>query len=128
VTFAPDGAYGSSGGSSVFTHGAEIGVTRNESHDVQTATGELLQSLRQSNPRLGNPGTYDRVSVGGRDGLHTVVSNVSDATGGQEVIDVTTALLNDGSLFYILGVSPRGDYSLYSPVFRNLVRSIHLTK
>jgi len=52
VTFAPDGATGTVSGNSVFTHGVEIGVTRNESHDLETATRELLDALRQSNPRL----------------------------------------------------------------------------
>jgi beta-barrel assembly-enhancing protease len=128
VTFAPEGAYGSVNGNSVFTHGVELGVSRNESHDLQTATNELLQSLRQSNPRLSSPGNYERGSLGGRQALHTVLSNVSDATGGQEVIDAYTALLSDGSLFYVLGVAPREDYNSYANVFRNVVRSIQLAK
>ena len=128
VTFAPEGAYGSVNGSSVFTHGAEIGVSRNEGHDLQTATTELLQALRQSNPRLSAPGNYERGSLAGRQALHTVLSNVSDATGGQEVIDVYTALLSDGSLFYVLGVAPREEYNAYANVFRNVVRSIQLAK
>jgi hypothetical protein len=128
VTFAPEGAYGSVNGNSVFTHGVEMGVSRNEAHDLQTATNELLQSLRQSNPRLSSPGNYERGSLGGRQALHTVLSNVSDATGGQEVIDAYTALLSDGSLFYVLGVAPREEYNAYANVFRNVVRSIQLAK
>ncbi len=38
VTFAPDGAYGSYDGQSVFTHGVEIGVARNEL--AQPAAGD----------------------------------------------------------------------------------------
>jgi beta-barrel assembly-enhancing protease len=128
VTFAPEGAYGTVGGQSIFTHGAEIGVTRNESHDLQTATSELIQSLQQSNPRLSRPSGYDRANVGGRQGLRTVLSNISDATGGQEVIDVYTTLLGDGSLFYVLGVAPRDEYNSYSNVFQKVVRSIQLAK
>ena len=128
VTFAPPGASGTVNGNSVFTHGVEIGVSRNESHDLQTATTELLQGLRQSNPRLSNPGDYERALVGGRPALHAVLSNVSDATGGQEVVDVYTTQLRDGSLFYVIGVAPREEYNSYSPVFRNVVRSIQLTK
>jgi predicted Zn-dependent protease len=128
VTFAPEGAHGSVNGSSVFTHGAEMGVSRNESHDLQTATTELIQSLRQGNPRLSSPGNYERGSIGGRQGLHTVLSNVSDATGGQEVIDVYTTLLSDGSLLYVLGVAPREEFNAYSPVFRKVVGSIQLAK
>jgi hypothetical protein len=128
VTFAPEGAYGSVNGSGVFTHGVELGVSRNEGHDLQTATNELLQALRQSNPRLSSPGNYERGSLGGRQALHAVLSNVSDATGGQEVIDAYAALLSDGSLFYVLGVAPREEYNSYATVFRNVVKSIQLAK
>jgi hypothetical protein len=128
VTFAPDGATGSMNGNSVFTHGVEIGMGRNESHDLQTATSELLDSLRQSNPRLSASRNYDRGSIGGRQGLHSTASNVSDITGGQEAIEVYTTLLPDGSLFYVLGVAPREDYNAYSGVFRNVVRSIQFTR
>lgn len=128
VTFAPEGAYGTINGSSVFTHGVEIGVSRNEGHDLQTATSELLEALRQGNPRLSSPGNYERGSVGGRQAIHTVLSNISDATRGQEVVDVHTALLKDGSLFYVIGVAPRDEYNGYANVFRNVVRSIQLAK
>jgi hypothetical protein len=128
VTFAPEGAYGSMNGNSVFTHGVEVGMSRNESHDLQTATDELLQALRQSNPRLSTSRNYDRGSIGGRQGVHTTASNVSDVTGGQEVIEVYTTLLSDGSLFYVLGVAPREDYNAYANVFRNVVRSIQFTR
>jgi beta-barrel assembly-enhancing protease len=128
VTFAPEGAYGSVNGNSVFTHGVEVGVSRNEGHDLKTATDELIQALRQSNPRLSSPGNYERGSLAGRQALHTVLSNVSDATGGQEVVDAYTALLSDGSLFYVIGVAPRDEYASYANVFRNVVRSIQLAK
>lgn len=127
VTFAPEGAYGAVNGNSVFTHGVQVGLSRND-RDLQTATSELIQALRQGNPRLSNPGQYERGSIGGRQGLHTVMSNVSDATGGQEVVDLYTALLRDGSLFYVIGVAPREEFNIYSPVFRRVVGSIQLAK
>jgi hypothetical protein len=128
VTFAPEGAYGSQNGNSVFTHGMELGVTRNESHDLNTATNELIQSLQQSNPRLSRPGNYDRGSMGGRQALHTVLSNVSDVTGGQEVIEIYTTQLSDGSLFYAFGVAPREEYNGYTSVFRKVVNSIQFAR
>ena len=128
VTFAPEGAYGTVGGNSVFTHGVQIGLSRNNSQDLQTSTNELIQALREGNPRLSNPGNYERGSIAGRQGLHTVMSNVSDATGGQEVIDLYSTLLGDGSLFYVIGVAPRDEFNAYSPVFRKVVGSIQLTK
>jgi hypothetical protein len=128
VTFAPDGGYGTLRGNSVFTHGIEIGVARNESHDLRTATDELIQALRQSNPRLGEPNGFDRATIGGRTGLHTTVSNASDVTGGQEAIDIYTAELSDGSLFYALGVAPRDQYGTYGRVFNSVVNSIQFSR
>lgn len=128
VTFAPDGAYGTISGQSVFTHGVQVGVARNESHDLNTATNELIDALRQGNPRLSRPGNYERGSIGGRQGLHTVLSNVSEATGGQEVIDLYTTRLSDGSLFYAVGVAPRDEYNTYDDVFRRVVGSIRFAR
>ena len=128
VTFAPDGAYGTVSGQSVFTHGVQVGVSRNESHDLNTATNELIDALRQGNPRLSRPGNYERGSIGGRQGLHTVLSNVSEATGGQEVIDLYTTQLSDGSLFYAVGVAPREEYNAYGSVFRRVIGSIKFTR
>src|SRR5438094_5729991 len=69
VTFAPEGAYGQSGNQSVFTHGIEIGITGNESHDLQTATDELIDSLARGNPGLSRPSGYQSANVGNRRGL-----------------------------------------------------------
>ena len=128
VTFAPQGAYGTVGGNSVFTHGIQIGVSPNETHDLKTATDELIQSLRQGNPRLGTARSYDRATLGGRQALHAVLSNVSDATGQPEMVDLSAAMLSDGSLFYAVGVAPRDDYDRYTGVFRNVLRSIQFTR
>ena len=102
-------------------------MTQETPHSAQT-TSELLQSLKQGNPRLSAQQNYDRGTIGGRQALHTVASNVSDVTGGQEVIDVYTTLLPDGTLFYLFGVAPREDYNTYSNVFRNVVGSIQFTR
>ena len=55
VTFAPDGAYGNGGQGSSFTHGMEIGVARNETQDLRTATDELVSGFARSNPNLSRP-------------------------------------------------------------------------
>src|SRR5205085_12355749 len=66
VTFAPAGAYGQSGNQSVFTHGVEIGLAGNETHDLQTATEELIDSLAQGNPNLSRPSGFQSATVGKR--------------------------------------------------------------
>jgi beta-barrel assembly-enhancing protease len=128
VTFAPEGAYGTVSGQSVFTHGVEIGLARNETHDLRTATDELIQSLSQSNPRLRRPSGYERTTVAGMEAAHTRLSNVSDVTGGEERIEVYTALMRDGTLFYMLGLAPRDEYGDYDQVFQKIVRSIQFLR
>jgi len=126
VTFAPEGAYGAdNNGQSMFTHGVEIGEARNESHDLQTATNELLDSLAQGNPGLSRPSGYDRVKVGGRQGLRAMLTNTS-AAGRPENIAVFTSQLRDGSLFYAVAVAPRDEFPSYSRVFDQVIRSIQL--
>ena len=128
VTFAPSGAYGTVDGQSVFTHGVEIGVARNETHELRTATDELIQSLAQSNPRLSRPSRYERTTIGGLEGTRTLLSNVSDVTGGEERIFVYTTLLGDGTLFYLLGVAPRAEFSDYETAFRNIAASVQFVR
>jgi hypothetical protein len=128
VTFAPDGATGTIGGNSVFTHGIEMGVARNETHNLETATSELLDSLREGNPQLSRASGYSRTTIGGEPALATTLSNVSSATGGEERIAVYTTLLNDGTLFYAIGVAPGEEFRSYSNIFSHVVRTIQLAR
>lgn len=127
VTFAPEGGYGQYNNQGVFTHGIEAGVTRNETHDVDTATSEFIDGMAQSNPRLRRGGRSDPVSLGGRSALRTMLSNVSEATGRTETIVVYTTLLRDRSLFYLVGVAPQDDYRQYENVFQRIASSVRLT-
>lgn len=128
VTFAPEGGYGTLNQQSMFTHGVEAGLSRNETHDVQTATDELIQSLAQSNPRMSPPSGYERATIGGRTGLRALLSNVSDVTGKNERIELFTTLLQDGTLFYLIGVAPDNEFNAYEPVFRKVAGSVQFIR
>jgi hypothetical protein len=125
VTFAPEGGYGEANGQSMFTHGVEIGSARNETHDLQTSTTELLDSLAQGNPSLRRQGNSSKVNVGGRQGLRTTLSNTS-STGQAESIVVFTTQLRDGNLFYAVAVAPQDVFPSYRGVFDKIVSSIQL--
>jgi hypothetical protein len=128
VTFAPEGGYGAANQQSVFTHGVEAGLTRNETHDLQTATDELIQSLAQSNTRMGRNSGYDRGTIGGRQGLRTVLSNQNEVTGRPERIALYTTLLNDGTLFYLIGVAPDNEFNTYDQVFNRVASSVQFVR
>ncbi len=126
VTFAPQGAYGEANGRSVFTHGVEIGNLRNERHELQTATEELIDGLARGNPGLRRSTGYDRITFAGRTGLRTQLSNRSEATGRIETIALYTTRLRDGSLFYVLGVSPTDQFRDYAGAFDRVAGSVRL--
>ncbi len=127
VTFAPNGGYGDYQGQSVFTHGMELGIQRNETHNLRTAVDELVNSLRQSNPQLRSNGAYNAFTLDGKRGLHTILANVSDVTGRDERIELFATQMNDGSLFYALGVAPADEFAAYQRVFNQVARSIQFT-
>jgi hypothetical protein len=126
VTFAPSGAYGQTNGQTVFTHGVEFGMGRNETHDLQTATDELIRSLAGGNPGLRREGGFQRVNVARRNGLRTLLRNRSEVTGQEETIQLVTTQMQDGNLFYAIGVAPGSDFANYQRVFDKVVGSLQL--
>jgi hypothetical protein len=128
VTFAPEGGYGAVNQQSVFTHGIEAGVMRNESHDLQTASQELVQELSQSNPHMRRDGGWDRGTIGGRQGVRTLLSNQNDVTGRAERIALYTTFFDDGTLFYLIGVAPDNEYGAYDNVFDKVAGSLQFAQ
>jgi len=127
VTFAPDGAYGDHNGNSVFTHGVEVGITRNErNHDLETATDELIESLASSNPRMSQVSGYRNASIDGRRALQASLGNVSDATGREELITLVTTQTREGYLFYAVAVAPREEFNGYQQAFQRVLGSIKI--
>ena len=126
VTFAPEGGYGDYRGQSVFTHGLQVGVEGSNARNLRSATNQLIQSLAQSNPQLRQSGSFSNVKVGGRNGLATVLTNVSDATGQQERIALYTTQMNYGGLFFVVGVAPSREFSQYRNIFNRSVQSLQL--
>ena len=97
-----------------------------DGHDLRTATGELVEALRQGNPRMGRPSSYRTVTVDGRSALETSMSNVSDVTGETEVVQLVTSTLRDGTMFHFIAVAPQGDLRVYQPVFNRVIGSVRL--
>jgi hypothetical protein len=128
VTFAPDGGYGAAEGRSVFTHGVQVGISRNETHSLQDATQELISGFAQSNPQLARAGTTTRGTLGGRQSLRTQLTNVSEATGDRERIVLYTTQMRDGALFYLIGVAPDAEWGRYQSVINRIASSIRFLR
>jgi Peptidase family M48 len=127
VKFVPDGAYGQVQGHTVFTHGVELGFTRNEIHSLQEATREFIDGLAQSNPSLRATGGLQNTNLSGRNALVATLDNVSEVTGREEAVTIFTTLLRDGNLFYCIAVAPQDEYQAYQRSFQRVAQSIRLS-
>jgi hypothetical protein len=127
LTYAPEGGFYSDGrGGTAFTHGVQVGVAQGGSGNLQRDTDGLLQGFARSNPNLRSAGSR-RESIGGRTGLTTLLSNVSDASGQQESIAVSTTYMRDGNVLFLVGVSPRTETADYEAAFRRIRRNLQIT-
>jgi peptidase M48-like protein len=127
ITYAPDGGYfRAQGGQSAFTHGVQIGVTRAGGNNLQQTTEELVRSFAQGNPRLRRQGGYIRANIGGRVGLTTTLSNVSEVTGSTEAVNLSTVQLRDGSVLFIIGVAPANEARAYANTFNRVRQSLQI--
>ena len=127
VTYAPQGGYVQAGnGQTAFTHGLELGVMRTDGGSLQQNTDQLLQIFARSNPDLRRQSGYSRTTIGGRQGLTTVLSNVSEVTGEREAINVSTVQLSDGSVLFLVGVTPSDEAQTYFNTFGRVRQSVQL--
>ena len=127
VTFAPRGGYlQADNGQSAFTQGIEVGVTPANGNNLQQQTEQLLQSFARSNPELRRQGGYSRTNIGGRQGLTTTLSNVSEVTGENEAVNLSTVQLSDGSVLFLVGVAPTDEARTYLNTFSRIRQNLEL--
>jgi hypothetical protein len=86
----------------------------------------LLQNLSRSNPDLRVAGKARRETIGGRQGITTLLSNVSQVTGEREYVALSTTQLRDGSLLNIIGVAPQSEAKTYENTFRRVRQSLQI--
>ena len=126
VTYAPEGGFFEENGATAFTHGVQIGVAQGGSGNLQRDTEQLLQTFTRGNPDLRQAGNARRETIGGRTGLTIPLTNVSDVTGQQEAVYLSTAHLRDGSVLYLISVAPRGEAPTYDRAFRQVRQSLQI--
>jgi hypothetical protein len=123
VTYAPDGGYSEG---SAFTHGIQIGIARGSGGSLRQQTDRLLQGFARSNPNLRRQGGYSQTTIDGRQGLTATLSNVSDATGQRETVNVSTVQLRDGNVLFLVGVAPVEEARTYLATFGRVRQSLQL--
>jgi len=126
VTYAPEGGFfQGENGQTAFTHGVQFGVAQG-SGNLQRDTQQLVQGFARSNPDLQSTGSARRESIGGRQGITTPLSNVSEVTGQREYITLSTTQLRDGSVLYMIGVAPQPEATTYETAFRRVRQSLQI--
>jgi hypothetical protein len=126
VWFSPEGGYGDANGRATFTHGVNVGVTQSQSRDLRTATSRFISDLQRSNSNLRQSATPVNETLSGRSAYHMRFSNVSDATGAPEVVEIYTALLRSGGLFYLITVVPQNDARNYQQLYGRVAGSLRI--
>jgi hypothetical protein len=126
VTFAPQGAFGTARGESVFTHGAIVGMAQGNGGNLRQASEDFLNDLLSANNYLRAQRAYQRTTLDGREALLRRLSGVSNVTGRTELVDIYTTLTGDGRLVYLIQVAPQNEYQQYSRAFSDMARSLRV--
>jgi hypothetical protein len=126
VTFAPQGAFGTSRGESVFTHGAIVGIADMNAANLRQASDQYIADLLNTNNYLRAQRGYQRATLDGRDALLRRLSGTSNITGRNEFVDVYTTLMDDGRLIYLIQVAPQNEYPQYNRAFTDMARSLRV--
>jgi beta-barrel assembly-enhancing protease len=124
--YAPEGAYGSQGGTTVITHGVMFSIAQSNYGDLQGASQEIVQGLTQSNNYLRQQSGFTRSTVDGRAALATTLVGRSPITGQNERVTIVTTTLGNGQVFYMAAVSPQNEYATYQRAFNDILRSLQL--
>ena len=106
MTFAPEGGYGEHQGQSVFTHGLQVGMEAINARNLRHRDEPADSGARAEQPEPSADRQFQNITIAGRAGLATVLTNVSDVTRQQERIALYTTQLQDGNLFFVVGVAP----------------------
>jgi hypothetical protein len=103
----------------------QVGVAQGGTGDLQRDTTALIRGFARSNPGLRSSGSR-RETIGGRDGLTTVLTNPADDTGQPESITVSTTHLRDGNVLYLVGVAPSSERPVYEDAFSRVRQSLQI--
>jgi hypothetical protein len=98
---------------------------------LDAATQELVATMRQSNPDLKQIGHDEKIRVNGVTGRSTELvgsSPIKDAQGKalEERDWMVTVRRRDGTLLYLVFISPDKDFGKMRPAFEGMVRTLQM--
>jgi len=125
--------------SSAITIAPPAGVTQNavaygviisgfdsESQDLDTATHELVQSLRQSNPDLRMIGHDENIRINGVGAKSVELMGTSPVQGQRERDWIVVVPSRESGLLYLVFIAPEQDFGALRPTYENMLRSFRM--
>jgi predicted Zn-dependent protease len=126
VTFAPSGGIVSDALAwGMIVSSFEPDTDRDGRIRLESATDQLLNELRRTNPGMRIAQSQEQTRAAGHRALSAELTNDSPV-GGKETDWIVTLLAPDGLLYYFVGVSPQRDFTTYAPAFETLIESFRL--
>ncbi|HLZ12422.1 MAG TPA: M48 family metalloprotease [Candidatus Acidoferrum sp.] len=127
IAFAPDGGVGNdSSGHGALAYGISIGTQKVQDASapsaLDTATQQLIDGLKQSNPNMKVIRQAARVRLNNQPALSTYLSNDSPV-GGQETDWIITVMRPDGMVYFVC-TAPQAEYSNYDKTFGSILDSV----
>ncbi|GAC1659324.1 MAG: hypothetical protein NVS9B15_21700 [Acidobacteriaceae bacterium] len=130
VTIAPEGgvAQGQNGQAEV-AYGVMISGFEPEQRSnnlLDDATHELIDQLRQGNPDMRQAGSEETIRVNGAPAKSIEFTSRSPIQGQKERDWLVTVARQDGSILYLVFVTPDADFRSLRPAFEQMLRSMHV--
>lgn len=123
VTLGPTGAFRLTNGRPELTHGLMIGLAQPGTGDLQEVSDHFVAALIKGNPQMRKDGNSTALTIGGVDGLASVLTG-KGANGKTEIVTVHIVLLSGKRFFYTITVTPEAEIDIYREVFNRVVASI----
>ena len=103
------------------------GFGQGSGRNLEEATDQLVQDLRQSNQNLRVVRSHEPIDVGGQSGLSTYLSNDSPIAGARETNWLVTMPQRDGLLFFVF-TAPEREFHGYESAFQRMLYSARVSQ
>ncbi len=129
VTITPaNGVVRQQNGGTSIARGILVGYFNSGGASLSSATNALIADLRSSNPQM-QPlrGQRKPMAVGGQSGEGVLLDGPSAVANGRELVWLVCTVRPAG-LFYVLMISPEGEYNALRPQYEQVVGSVRFAQ
>lgn len=123
VTLGPAGAFRVNNGRPELTHGLMMGMAQPATGTLEEISDRFVTALMKGNARMRKEGQPTALTIGGVNGLATLLTGPGSGD-RTEVVMVHTALLPGSKFFYTITVAPEAEINVYRETFNRVVGSI----